>query len=138
MGRLPLLSLVVLLAASLLAPGAFCECPSFGEMDHRIKMLGDRIEKHAASGELSDAKAAHLRKMLSRVTEREARCRAGHNMSQWEANRLNDELTAVSSHLNHALNARRSHAGTKAEAGGTGSAGQPAAQSPVPAGQPAP
>src|SRR5579885_2197532 len=127
MGRLPLLSLVVLLAASLLAPGAFCECPSFGEMDHRIKMLGDRIEKHAASGELSDAKAAHLRKMLSRVTEREARCRAGHNMSQWEANRLNDELTA-----------RRSHAGTKAEAGGTGSAGQPAAQSPVPAGQPAP
>src|SRR5262249_51538305 len=82
-------------------PAARAECPSFEEIEARQARLERSIVYGLETGRLSEKQAARLRKSLSAVHEREARCRAGHNLSAFEANRLNEDLDRVSRSITH-------------------------------------
>jgi hypothetical protein len=98
---------------------AYSDCPSFEEMESRQARLDSRITAGLESGRLTEKKADHLRKILADVTKREAKCRAGHHMSQFEANRLNEDLDYVSRCISHALKAGRTMEATKLQSGTT-------------------
>lgn len=86
---------------------AKAECPSFEVMEARQSRLETRIAEGLQNGQLSEKQAAHLRKLLASVAKREAQCRAGKNMSQWEANRLDEELDSLSRSISRALKSGR-------------------------------